>query len=73
MSFDDKLSLRDVLSPYFPRLQSLSVKMSAQPFAEFIVSSPIHFACLDSLVLNFRLEDPFQGFVHPPTQAAHVL
>lgn len=55
----DDLPLRDVLSPYFRRLQNLSIRICEKPATDFLISPPIPFDSLESLVLDFTKEMPF--------------
>lgn len=55
---DRHLALRDGLSPYFRRLQSLSLDISMDPSGEFLSGPPIPFDHLDTLALAFRQNTP---------------
>lgn len=67
-SSDKSLVLHDTISPYFSRLQSLSLRISQKSLALFLLSRTISFDALESLVLDFTLGVPFRSFGLPPTE-----
>lgn len=54
-----EIVLRDTLSPYLQRLQSLSLNIPTKPLSAFLISPPTSFDRLDSLTLDFS-----QGMPH---------